>query len=73
MYMRDWISKLDDFLKLSGKELLTHAGKVSTEVAKKKANAEYEKFHERTKNELSSVEHHFIEQFEKETARISKK
>lgn len=73
MYMRDWISKLDDFLKLSGKELLTHAGKVSTEIAKKKADAEYEKFHERTKNELSSVELHFIEQFEKEAARISKK
>ena len=29
MYMKDWIQKLDDFLKLSGKELLTHAGKVS--------------------------------------------
>lgn len=27
MYMRDWIQKLDDFLKLSGKELLSHAGK----------------------------------------------
>lgn len=34
MYMKDWIQKLDDFLKLSGKELLTHAGSVSAEVAK---------------------------------------
>ena len=34
MYMKDWIQKLDDFLKLSGKELLNHAGSVSAEVAK---------------------------------------
>ena len=36
MYMKDWIQKLDDFLKLSGKELLTHAGVISAEVAKLK-------------------------------------
>lgn len=28
MYMKDWIQKLYDFLKLSGKELLNHAGNV---------------------------------------------
>jgi len=73
MYMKDWTQKLDDFLKLSGKALLTHAGMVSAEVAKKKADTEYDKFHERTKNELSPVELHFIEQFEKEAAKISKR
>ena len=41
--MKDWILKLDDFLKLSDKELLTHAGKVSAELAKEKANIEYDK------------------------------
>ena len=46
MYMKDWIQKLDDFLKLSGKELLNHAGSVSVEVAKLKANEEYDKFRE---------------------------
>ena len=35
MYMKDWIQKLDDFLKLSGKELLSHAGKISAELAKR--------------------------------------
>lgn len=44
MTMRDWIAKLDDFLKLSGRELLDHAGKVSHEAALAKAEAEYEKF-----------------------------
>ena len=42
MYMKDWIQKLDDFLKLSGKELLNHAGSVSAEIAKLKADTEYD-------------------------------
>lgn len=70
MYMRDWIQKLDDFLKLSGKELLSHAGRISAELAKQKANVEYDKFKERTKNELSQVEIHFIENFEKEQRKL---
>lgn len=72
MYMRDWIQKLDDFLRLSGKELLTHAGKISAELAKQKANAEYDKFKERTRYELSPVEIHFIENFENEQRKLKK-
>ncbi|MGL5637588.1 MAG: virulence RhuM family protein, partial [Bacteroidales bacterium] len=64
MYMKDWLSKLDDFLRLSGKELLNHAGSVSAEVAKLKAHTEHDRFQERIKNELSPVEVHFIESFE---------
>ena len=70
MYMRDWIEKLDDFLRLSDKELLTHAGSISAKLAKEKADAEYDKFKERTANELSPVEIHFIENFEREQKRI---
>ena len=44
MYMRDWIAKLDDFLRLSEREILTHAGRVSHEVALAKAEGEFEKF-----------------------------
>lgn len=73
MYMKDWIQKLDDFLKLSGKELLTHAGSVSAEVAKLKANEEYDKFHERTQYQLSPVEIHFLEAFEAERKRLGGK
>lgn len=73
MYMKDWIQKLDDFLKLSGKELLTHAGSISAEVAKLKANTEYDKFKERALESLSPVELHFIENFEKEQKRLNKK
>ncbi|MDE6856442.1 MAG: virulence RhuM family protein, partial [Muribaculaceae bacterium] len=73
MYMNDWIKKLDDFLKLSGKELLNHAGKVSAENARLKANEEYDKFRERTRYQLSPVEIHFIENFEAEQKKIRKK
>ena len=70
MYMRDWIQKLDDFLRLSDKELLTHAGSISAKLAKEKADAEYDKFKERSANELTPVEIHFIENFEREQKRL---
>lgn len=71
MYMADWIQKLDDFLKLSGKELLNHAGKISSEIAKKKADMEYDKFKVRTSHALSKVEMDFIDNFEKERKRLT--
>ena len=70
MYMKDWIQKLEEFLKLSGKELLTHAGRISAELAKEKADMEYNKFKERTAYELSPVEIHFLENFEKEQKKL---
>ena len=72
MYMKDWIAKLDDFLKLSGKDLLTHAGTISAEIAKEKADSEYAKFKERTQYQLTAVEIHFIEQFEEEQRKLLK-
>jgi len=44
MTMQDWIAKLDDFLKISGRELLDHAGKISAENARAKAEAEYDRY-----------------------------
>ena len=61
MYMRDWISKLDDFLKLSDREILTHAGTVSHEQALDKVREEYEKFRRKHLNDPSPVEGHFLE------------
>jgi len=46
MYMRDWIERLDIVLKLNGRELLTHAGRISHEMALKKSGEEYEKYKE---------------------------
>ena len=44
MTMRDWIAKPDEFLKLSEHELLDHAGKISAEQAKTKAELEYQRY-----------------------------
>ena len=44
MKMKDWVQKLDDFLKVSEKNLLTNAGKISHQKAIKKTKAEYEKY-----------------------------
>ena len=44
MYMADWISRLDSILQLNGRELLTHAGKISHDKAVEKSGVEYEKF-----------------------------
>ena len=44
MTMRDWITKLDEFLKLSEHELLGHAGKIAADQAKTKAEIEYAKY-----------------------------
>jgi hypothetical protein len=44
MYMKDWIARLDSLLQLNGRELLTHAGKISHEKALQKSEAEFEKF-----------------------------
>lgn len=70
MYMKDWINILDDFLRISRKDILTHAGKISAKLAKEKADHEYGKFKERTKNDLSPVEIHFLEKFEREQKKL---
>ena len=44
MYMKDWISRLDSILQLNGRELLSHAGKISHEKALEKSGEEFEKY-----------------------------
>ena len=44
MTMQDWIIKLDEFLKISGRQLLDHAGKISAESARAKAEVEYARY-----------------------------
>ena len=44
MYMADWVNRLDSILQLNGRELLTHAGKISHEKALKKSGEEFEKY-----------------------------
>ncbi|MFZ3170488.1 MAG: RhuM family protein [Carboxydocellales bacterium] len=73
MYMQDWIVKLDDFLRLSESEILTHKGRISSEDAEQKARLEYEKYKERIKNEFSTVERDFLQTIERVEKKLSSK
>jgi Virulence protein len=66
MYMKDWIDKLNAFLKFSEYEILTNAGKISHEVAVALAQKEYDTFRKiQDKN--------YISDFDKEIKRITGK
>ena len=49
MYMKDWIARLDAVISLNGRELLTHAGKISHEMAISKSELEFKKFKDEQK------------------------
>ncbi len=44
MYMKDWIERLDSLLQLNGREILTHAGTISHQMAVNKSENEFEKY-----------------------------
>lgn len=61
MYMKDWLETIDDYLKMTRRDILTTKGRVTHKQAIDKAHAEYEKYRKRQDELLSSVERHFIE------------
>ena len=75
MHMRDWISKLEDFLQLSGRKILKHAGNISAEEAKLKAELEFDKF-ERKRRSLEDEKANaelaqHLEQLTKQTKQVA--
>lgn len=72
MTMADWIAKLDDFLRLSDRDILDHAGTISREEADKKAEEEFEKWRRANANRESAIEEDFHRAIET-TKRIEKK
>lgn len=58
MYMKDWIEKLDSFLKFNEREILLDAGKVTHELAVELAEKEFDKFREKQ-------DHNFVSDFDK--------
>ena len=73
MYMKTWIDKLDEFIKITGNEILKHNGTVSHQEAIDKANNEYLKYREQTKNDISEAEKHFIKNIEETNKMLSPK
>ena len=65
MYMSDWTAKLDDFLRLSEREILTHAGRISHDLAVAKVEEEYKQYHQQQLSQPSEVEKHFDAAVEK--------
>ncbi len=73
MYMKGWIEQLDDFLKMTKKDILNHSGGINHQQALKKAHLEYDKYKTLVKSEISEVEKHFIEQLSKTAKRLHNK
>ena len=59
MTMSDWVARLDDFLRMTERDVLTHAGKASAEVAQAKAEAEFEIYRQRQLNSSTQAERDF--------------
>jgi len=55
----DWIAKLDAFLNINDREILTHAGKISHEMARQMAEGEYEKYSRRRQTEEDRIGNDF--------------
>ena len=60
MSMAAWIAKLDDFLRLSDRNILDHAGAVSHQAMLDKVEAEYQRYQKKQRDELSQVEKDMI-------------
>ena len=69
MYMNDWIERLDSILQLNGRDLLTHAGKISHEMALMKSAEEFDKY-QITQKELESEKS--LKELEEDIERLKK-
>ena len=58
--MQDWTRKLDDFLRLTEREILTHAGQISHDRALDRAAGEFKKYRALTANEPTAVDRDFV-------------
>ena len=61
MYMKDWLETIDDYLKMTRRDILTSSGRISHKQAIEKTHAEYDKYKNRLDDTLSPVEKDFIE------------
>jgi hypothetical protein len=59
MHMAEWITKLDGFLTLNERDILTHAGRISHDVAQSKAELEYDRYRALTANRPRTVDTDF--------------
>lgn len=80
MAMADWVTRLDDFLRMTERDLLTHAGKITAQVAQVKADAEFVRFKQQQSDAPTQVERDFeraiaqpVKSIESSRSKVSRK
>lgn len=73
MYMKDWIARLDDFIRMTGNEVLDNAGTVSHQQMLKKAEQAYAAYKEQTQHELSRAEQDFVKFIDQTAKQLEQK
>jgi len=73
MTMQDWVERLHQFLTMTGRDLLTHAGQISRDQALEKAHQEYQRLRTTVLSEPSEAEKQFVANTEKELKALEKK
>lgn len=72
MTMQDWADRLDAFLQFNERDILEHAGKISHEMAKELAEAEYDKFHQERIREMDQESTDFDRSLENKAEELKK-
>lgn len=67
------VERLDDFLKITGSEILDHPGTITHQQAIGRSVREYEKYKELHKNDLCEAERHFVPQIEEKAKNLERR
>lgn len=70
MYMKDWSKKLNDILTINELEICEHAGRITSKMAEKMANAQYDKYLDKQK-QIDKADN--LKALEEEIKQIEKK
>jgi len=73
MYMKDWIERLDDFIRMTGNEVLDNAGTVSHQQMLEKAEQAYAAYKAQTQDELSRAEQDFVKFIDQTAKQLEQK
>ena len=73
MYMKDWVSEVDDFAERYGEGVLLGSGNISNKQAIEKAESEYEKYRKSEKDALSPVEKAYLDTVKSAQKKLEKK
>ena len=74
IFLADWKTKLDDFLRFNERQVLPNTGEVSRETADEKAEQEYEQFSARRRAEIESqAEQDAVHELEETAKKLEKR